>query len=238
MIDPLHERCPRADDVAPFTIGALDSDAAHDFPAHLLTCARCRAQVEELRGIVTMLPLTVERRQPPPELKQRVMGVVRSEAELLRAAGPAADRAEAPGAPGWHRRIVAGAALVGAIATAIFALAVIGLGDGGEPETRSVRAEVVFPSAHGRVELRDGSGTLVTTGMPLPDRDRVYAIWTQRPGESPQFAGTLTSDRGPNAMRARIEGDLAGVRTVMVTLEPAAVRRSPTATPVLTARLT
>lgn len=230
-----HGRCPYADDVAPFAIGALDSDATDAFATHIEFCSSCRADVEELQGLASMLPLAAERRQPPPELKQRVMAAVRSEAELLRAAGPEADRGAARRSP---RRIGAGArgALVGVAAAAIVALVVV-LAGSGTSEVRAVRAQIAYPSAQGRLQLRDGTGTLITAGMPGPGRGRVYAIWTQRPGEPPRFAGTLAPEPGSSAMRGKVEGDLDGVRTVMVTLERASVGGSPTAKPVLTATL-
>lgn len=230
-----HGRCPYADDVAPFAIGALDSDATDAFATHIEFCSSCRADVEELQGLASMLPLAAERRQPPPELMQRVMAAVRSEAELLRAAGPEADRGAARRSP---RRIGAGArgALVGVAAAAIVALVVV-LAGSGTSEVRAVRAQIAYPSAQGRLQLRDGTGTLITAGMPGPGRGRVYAIWTQRPGEPPRFAGTLAPEPGSSAMRGKVEGDLDGVRTVMVTLERASVGGSPTAKPVLTATL-
>ena len=230
-----HRRCPYAGDIAPFAIGALDRDATDAFATHIEFCSSCRAGVEELQGLASMLPLAAERRQPPPELKQRVMAVVRSEAELLRAAGPEADRVAARRSP---RSIGARArgALVAVAAAAIVALVVV-LAGNDSSDVHAVRAQVAYPSAQGRLQIRDGTGTLVTAGMPRPGRGRVYAIWTQRPGEAPRFAGTLAPEPGSSAMRATIEGDLDGVRTVMVTLERASVEGSPTAKPVLTATL-
>jgi hypothetical protein len=233
-------RCSHRDDVAPFAIGALEHEAVDSFVAHLATCSSCQAEVNDLQGLASMLPLAAERQQPPPELKQRVMAVVRSEAELLRAAGPDADRIASqstrPARSRWWRRLTArplASALGGIAAAAAVVLVVIALAGGGGPDARTVEARVTIPSAQAQIELRDGSGTLVTSGMPSPSRGHVYAIWTQRAGEAARFAGTMPAS-GP----ARATLDLDGVQQVMVTVEPSRVGRTPTTSPVLTAQLT
>lgn len=240
MSDPAEMRCSHRDDVAPFVIGALDHDAVDFFVAHLATCASCQAAVDDLQGLASMLPLAAERQQPPPELKERVMAAVRSEAELLRAAGPDADRVawqpRRQERSHWWTRLTARplASAFGGIAAAaaVILVVVVALAGGGGSDARTVRARVTIPSAQAQLELRDGFGTLVTSGMPSPSPGHVYAIWTQRPGEPARFAGTMPSS-GP----ARATLDLDGVQQVMVTVEPAKVGSTPTTAPVVTAQL-
>jgi anti-sigma factor RsiW len=230
------QQCQHAEDVAPYVIGALDRDSADAFDRHLAACPSCRAEVEDFSAFARLLPLAAECQQPPPELKQSLMSVVRAEAELLRAAGPEADRAPArPPRRRWWGRLAAWprTAVAGGLATAVavaIAVAVLAGGDGAD--TRTIQARVTAPSAKAQVVLDDGSGTLTATGMPVPTRGHVYAIWTQRAGESPRLAATVSAG---GDMEAKL--DLDSVDTVMVTVEPTRVGRMPTSAPVLTADL-
>lgn len=227
-------RCPYGDDVAPFVIGALDADALDAFVGHLAACASCRTEVEQLRSMALMLPLATEPVEPPPELKQRVMAVVRSEAQLLRASGAGADVVAPPPRRRWWAPRPLTAALGGLAAAAAAAIVVVALAGGGA-DTRVVEAEVAMARASAHVELADGSGTLVASGMPSPARGHVYAIWTRRAGERARYVGTLGAPPSNGSTRARLSLD--GVREVMVTVEPVRVGRDPTTKPVVTARL-
>src|SRR5919198_1299635 len=82
-------------DAGAYVLGALPPDELDAFAAHLAGCDACRREVAQLRGVVDALPLAAAQVAPPPELKDRLMTVVRAESDLLHAAGsePAA-RAE------------------------------------------------------------------------------------------------------------------------------------------------
>lgn len=47
--------------------------------AHLATCVKCTHLLEELRGVVTLLPLSVPQVDPPAALKDRVLAAIRQE---------------------------------------------------------------------------------------------------------------------------------------------------------------
>jgi len=79
----------------------LAADARAGFEAHLAACEACRADVESLKVAVDALPMSAPTVAPPAALKDRLMVEVRREAELLAAAGPAADR---PAPPQERRR--------------------------------------------------------------------------------------------------------------------------------------
>ena len=84
--------CPQSAQVAAYALGALEDDEAVRFQGHLAGCSDCTREVAELQPVVDRLPEAVPPAIASPALKERVMSVVRSEAELLRAAGPQADR--------------------------------------------------------------------------------------------------------------------------------------------------
>ena len=80
------------DDVAPWLLGALADEERQEFERHLAACGRCREEVAALRPAVEALPLAAPPVVPSPELRDRIMSVVESEAQLLEAAGEHADR--------------------------------------------------------------------------------------------------------------------------------------------------
>ncbi|HEY2397392.1 MAG TPA: hypothetical protein VGH78_00220, partial [Solirubrobacteraceae bacterium] len=81
--------CEKSVDAAPYVLGAL-GEREH-FAEHVATCATCRAEVATLRSAVEMLPASVAPTPAPEALRRRILATVRSEAALLRAAGPEAD---------------------------------------------------------------------------------------------------------------------------------------------------
>jgi hypothetical protein len=88
MPEPDRE-CAECVDAAPYVLGALED--AEDYREHLLRCVICRAEVAELQLVADTLPATVTPAPAPETLRERVLATVRSEAELLRAAGQQAD---------------------------------------------------------------------------------------------------------------------------------------------------
>ena len=78
--------CARRDDAGSYVLHALPDDEYERFEAHLATCEECRREVAELQVAADTLPLAAVQVSPPPELRDRIMTIVRSEAELLGAA--------------------------------------------------------------------------------------------------------------------------------------------------------
>ncbi len=85
------------DDVAAYALGALEPGEALELERHLDDCAECRAELRWLRPAVDLLPSSVERVEPPLELRAKILDQARSEP------GPAASSAErsASGRRGW-----------------------------------------------------------------------------------------------------------------------------------------
>ncbi len=85
-----HREC--AESLAAYVLRALPQADGDRVQRHLAGCRECQAELESLRVAADSLPASVAQVEPPPELKSRVMTIVRAEAELLQAAGDAADR--------------------------------------------------------------------------------------------------------------------------------------------------
>ena len=168
--------CGHRDDVGAWVLGALTADEEERFAAHLPGCVACQREVADLQMVADTLPLAAPQVAPPPELKDRIMTVVRAEATVLEATGAQADAPPAPGeapapageapAPaarparprrdkpkrerGWLRRpLLALRPLPAAVAAAV--LIAVGVGAGallsGGPSQRTIPAQVVAPAA-------------------------------------------------------------------------------------------
>ncbi|WP_372789874.1 anti-sigma factor domain-containing protein [Paraconexibacter sp.] len=242
-----HSDCDRAEDAGAYVLRALSEDERVAFAAHLETCAACRAEVEELQIVADQLPMAAPQLVPPPELRHRLMSVVESEAELLRAAGPEADRpAPAPHdmrlrdrvwwpswlvSPGFAAALAACLVLAGVGA----GLLVSGGGDGPGP-VRTVQAEVTAPGARATVAVQDGKATLRVTGLPAAPNGRVYQVWLMREG-TPEPTHTLFSVRPDGRAVVNIDEKVDGVEQILVTAEPSGGSVIPTSAPILDATL-
>jgi anti-sigma-K factor RskA len=214
-------------------LGALTQAEAHDFETHLGACARCRAEVVQLREGASALPLAVDRQQPPAELKSRLMATVSAEAELLRAAGAEADRPERPRRTIPLMRIAAPLLAGAALATAV----VVVSDDAGERDrVRTVAASESIGSSTARVEIAGETARLIVENVSAPPRGSEYAVWLVRPGRAPALAGTIRDAPGGRAETA-IAGDLDGVTQVLMTVERSPSPAAPTSSPVLVADL-
>jgi anti-sigma-K factor RskA len=225
------------DDVAPWLLGALPDEERREFERHLARCGRCREEVAALRPAVEALPLAAAPVVPPPELCDRVMTVVESEARLLQAAGEQADR---PPRRERRRRNVFGGlrpAFVAAMAALVLAVGVGGylIGNAGGGGARVVAAKVTFPAAQASVRTEGGTASLQLANMPAPPKGRVYQVWLKRDGRMPQPTRALFVVRSGSVT---IPGGIKGANQVLVTAEPAGGSLQPTTQPVIVANTT
>jgi anti-sigma-K factor RskA len=230
--------CARHDEVASYVLGALPEDESERFEVHLETCEECRHEVADLQVAADALPLAAVQVAPPPELKDRLMTVVRSEAELLQAAESPA-REAAP--PREKRRRWWGLRPLPAIglATAVLAVAVVaGILITGGDDTHTVQAKVTLtaaPNASASLKVNGDQGTLKVRDFPPAGSDRVYEAWRMRGGK-PVPAGIFMVGSDGKATLA-IEEPLKTGDQVLVTLEPGGGSEQPTSDPVLAATL-
>ncbi|HWI74318.1 MAG TPA: anti-sigma factor [Baekduia sp.] len=232
--------CPHRDDAGPWVLDALAEEDARAFAAHLETCDECRAEVAALQPVADVLPMAAPQAVPPPELKDRIMAVVESEAALLRAAGPGADRPAA--APrrrhrlGWLGRLRPVPAAV--LATALLALGVVGgvLVSGGSD---GVTTHPGFGPKGTQVALRvDGDhGQLDLHGMPEAPAGRVYQVWLVTGKDKPRATQTLFMVPADGRARVDIPDSLKDTDQVLVTAEPPGGSTQPTSSPVAGAKL-
>ena len=233
-----HRECAEA--LGAYALDALPTEEMHDVELHVRSCERCREELSALRLAVDVLPAAAPPLTVPPELKQRIMAVVTSEAQLLGATGAQADRVPARRRFAARRR--ARPALAGLVAAAVAAAGavgfVIGGGSSGGGSSRTVQARVLPASAESAstrvaLRLRGDRGTLLVRDLPPPPAQRIYQVWVQRSASSPVPAGVRFAIRSG---AVEIPHSLAGVDAVMVTAEPVDGSATPTRSPIVVAR--
>lgn len=230
--------CPHRDDAGPWVLGALEDDDARAFGTHLEDCAECRAEVAALQPVADVLPMAAPQELPPSELKDRIMAVVESEAALLRAAGPEADRAPAPAARererrSWWRRPLPALAL--ACTVLVLGIAVGLLIQGGDDTTthpgfgpRGAQVALRVTGRHGQLDLR---------GMPQAPAGHVYQVWLVTGKDKPRATHALFSVPADGRARVDIPEGLDGTDQVLVTAEPPSGSPQPTSAPIAGAKL-
>lgn len=229
----------------PYALDALDDDEREAFERHLEACDICRAEVDGYRAAAARLGIAATE-DPPASLRDRVM----EEVDRTRQVAPLP-----AGPPERTGSLVARRFL--AAAAAVLALAVAGLGalvasldqriselEGAESVLRVLSApdarvaEAAGPAgATVRVVVAPSlaEGWLVASGMPPTSDDRTYQVWLLR-GDTPESAGLVSPDTG-GAVEVALDGDLATVDAVAITVEPSGGSPTPTTDPVAVAEL-
>jgi len=223
--------CAERANAAAYVLGALpDVDA---YRGHLATCASCRAEVAELQLAANLLPDAVPPALASDTLRERVLAVVHSEAELLQAAGHEAD--DPPGRTHRHRSrrpwlLTAGVAIAAALAALVV---IVG---GGSPSRERVTSALVAPvarGAHASLRQLNGRGQLVLSDMPQPPLGKIYELWLGRGTGSPQPTDALFSVTSRGSASVGVPSSLHGVKEVLVTSEPLGGSSHPTSPPIL-----
>jgi anti-sigma-K factor RskA len=231
--------CRHRDDAGPWVLGALDEADTRAFGLHLESCSICRSEVAELQVVADVLPMAAPQLVPPPALKSRIMAVVESESQLLRAAGPDADRppAAAPAREkGWLRRWLRPLPAA-VLATALLALGVVGgvLLSGGESTTshpgfgpKGTQVALRVTGDHGELDLR---------GMPAAPAGHVYQVWLIHGKDKPRPTHTLFTVPSDGRARVEILESLKDTDQVLVTAEPPGGSQQPTSPALMGAKL-
>ena len=231
--------CPRIEDAAGYVLRALPDGEWESYRYHVDECEDCSAKVAELGFVSHALLSAAPQLSAPPDIRDRVMNVVRAEAELLNAAGATADRPP----PVRKRRWGLGAwspLTAGALAAALL---VVGLGAGAflrsGPDSCTTRSATIDPSvgagARGELKVCEGSAQLALSGMKPPPAGRIYELWLDDPADAsgPKPAGLFSVRNGKASVDV---GKLDGKRTVLVTDEALPNGSEvPTRAPVVTA---
>lgn len=231
----------RRDDLAAYSIGALDERESALLERHLEDCESCRERLRWLAPAVDLLPGSVEQRTPPPALRESLMAAVRAEAAPSTATEPRAAKGDRRSWLGGLRGLM----MRPAVGMAVLIVLVAGIGVGyalrgsGTAETspQLTKAEPLNDSVpvSATLERTGDSATLHVHELPAISADEVYEVWVQRAGVmEPRSTFVLSMD---GTAEAAVPGPLGGGDAVLVTREPRGGSRQPTTKPLLTAPL-
>jgi hypothetical protein len=224
--------CAERVDAAPYVLGALED--AERYREHLAGCPACRAEVAELQLVVDRLPAIAAPAAAPAGLRERVLATVRSEAELLRAAGHQADLAPRSVGRFSSRRLGLATAGVAVAVSAALAVAItIGLGTSASERVTPARIAAVAQGAHASLHQRDGRAELLVSDMPQPPPGKIYEVWLSRRAGSPTPTDALFGVTSRGAGAVDVPDSLRGVKEVLVTSEPLGGSLRPTSPPVI-----
>ncbi len=226
-----------SEDLAAYALGALEPEPAAALEGHLEGCERCRAELRWLTPAVQVLPESVQRVEPAPGLRVRLMAEVEGEARSRdRTAGGLRQRAAA-----WLRGSGSGpiglrpatsiAALLLVVAVAGFALGgALGGSDSGGDESTIVAGKA--PGVTARMVSEGDGGTLRLDNVhQIPD-GKVLEAWVQREGAVEAVPALFVPDHEGRASTQLPSMD--GVEVVMVTAEPKGGSEEPTGEPLIT----
>lgn len=196
---------------AAYALDALSAEERQEFEEHLAHCAECQESVAAFHDTAASLAHGVEARQPPPELRARILEEARGEREnVIRLR------------PRWAFRAtsaVAAVAAVAAIAVGIWAASLHNqLGD--RPEAFSLQG------ANGQLVVTpEGDAALIVNDLAAAPSGKTYEAWVIE-GETRTPAGTFTGGGAQTAFA--LTHTVSEGSTVAVTLEPAGGSQSPT----------
>lgn len=224
----------RRDDLAAYSLGALDERESALLEHHLESCEDCRERLRWLAPAVDLLPGSVEQRTPPPALRENLMAAVRAEA----APAPRVERRSwLQGVRGLMMRPAVGMAVLIVLVAGIgvgYALRGSGSPDAGSELTKAEPLNDAVPVS-ATLERTGDSATLHVHELPAISADEVYEVWVQRAGVmEPRSTFVLSMD---GTAEAAVPGPLAGGEAVYVTREPRGGSRQPTTKPLLSAPL-
>ena len=204
--------------------------------------------MRSLQVAADALPVAVPHVAPPPELKDRIMAVVRvGGARFSRRRATAPTRArESRERRRWRIGGLsvrpAFAALAAAVLLALGGVtgALINNGGGGGPSSKTYQASFspkVAPRASGSLTVTDEHATLDVADMPQAPRGRVYEVWIQRDGKFEPTPALFTVNRAGRAVVA-VPPRLSGAQAVLITAERRGGVQQPTQKPAVTIPLT
>jgi anti-sigma factor RsiW len=238
-----HERW--SEELAAYLLGGLDPSEAGAFERHAEGCERCRAETRWLAPAMQALPETVERLEPPRQLRERLMGEVRADAAAAR--GGAADGAARRG---WRQRLagigrwagdgplglrpLAGLAAAALVVAAIAGYEVGAGGSSGTGGSSGAGRTIVSGHAPGVVAemVREGEGgSLHLANVSQLPEGKVLEAWVQRGGRVMPAPALFAPDRQGRA--STTIADMRGVEAVMVTAEPSGGSKQPTTKPIV-----
>lgn len=218
------------DDLAAYLLGSLEPAEAEELERHLDGCEVCREGRSWLGPAIQLLPESVERLDPDPGLRERVLAEVRADA------GTRAGRV-VPRRRERRRRGIFLRPAIGLAGAAVIIAGIVGYGlapDGDEP-SQTIPGSPSDGRVTANLERKGDSGTLQVVGLTALGPREDYQAWVQRDGR--MEPSSLFAPRSNGTASAAIPRHLDGAERVLVTIEPAGGSEEPTSAPLVSVPL-
>ncbi len=221
-----------------YALGTLENEAANEIDAHLRDeCAYCLEHVQQALQVTSGLAALAEPVTPPKELRERIVGRVKS---------PARQRS-------WIFAVAAlSAACLGLLLFSIWSTSQVnrmreqlGLVSGERDQLRSAIAlltrsdtrTVQFGRAedpHGRVLVnRTGGVVFVGSQLPALSPDKTFELWLVPANGAPQPAGLFRPNTSGESVHVSPRPVTAATAAVAVSIEPRQGSSAPTTKPIV-----
>jgi anti-sigma-K factor RskA len=215
------------DELAAYTLGALEPYEAAALEGHLVACDRCQLELARLTSAIQRLPASVGQVEPPMGLRRRIMDAVEEQASA-----PASLRV--PRTPSRFRRMPRPAVAAGLAATLALAFVAGFALRGGDEAARptTVLAQALSAGGISAALVHDaGNWELQVERLPALAPGRVYEVWVQdAAGLKPSSLFVLSRD---GRAQVPLQQPLSPGDKVLVTHEPAGGSARPTSKPLL-----
>jgi len=225
-----------------YVLDALSEGERAEVEAYLAANPEAQAEVDELQSVASLLALSPEERQPPPELRDRLMRAVEAEVGPVQATL----RGERSG-DGLLGRIgglfsalnvswaLAAALLVGLLSWNTLLRSelqeVQDVGAQGVQTTQLSGSEMPEGSSAEVVAFPDREAVLVTEGMPELEAGQTLQIWVID-DDGPKPAGLFKP--GDDMVTVPVTRSLEGAEVIAITVDPAGGSEQPNSEPLMT----
>jgi len=179
MSDELHV----SDSAGAYVLGALTPEEANEIETHTATCEQCREEIEDLKHVVSVLPLACASVEPSPDLKSRILAAGRGDdqADAILRRAVVGREAGGPKHDIWHRSLPSWAGVAGwiGLATAC-AIAGIFIGVAGERQRMIASLQVPMPLSKtvGRVTVSEAARA--PANAPAVDAYSVFPVGAEQ----------------------------------------------------------
>jgi anti-sigma-K factor RskA len=237
--------CEQVAELLPaYALHAVSEEERAEIEAHLETCD-LHAEALAFERVAARLPDAIEEREPPADLRARILAASRSTAPAQESGIPmSTGQRSSPRRPRIALRgsrfaprsapRFAPYAIAAALVLVIGFVTLNALGSDGDSITRSASSNGLSTTLV--YNAGSQSADVSFEGLPALDSEHAYQLWTIGPGAAPVSAGVLIRNDDGTAEQS-LSGTFEDGTTFAITVEPAGGSQQPTTDPLIATTL-